>query len=95
MDSEKKMDKAMNLETDGRFCSGFWKGFFLQDFPGQRPTRYVMDLKFRFSQGRVESDGRDYVGPFVMHGRYDLETGRCDIVKQYLGGHEVLYWPRR
>ena len=26
-----------------------------------------------------------------MWGRYDLDSGRCNFMKQYLGGHDIVY----
>ena len=79
------------LETDDRFCSGPWKGFFLQGFNGRQPSRYSMQLQFRFSEGQASGDGSDCHGPFVIWGRYDVDNGRCKFTKQYLGGHQVIY----
>ncbi len=50
-----------------------------------------MELSLTFSQGRLRGDGRDWVGPFYFHGRYDVETGKCWWVKQYVGRHAIDY----
>ena len=36
-------------------------------------------------------DGRDWVGPFTVGGRYSVEDGKCFWTKHYLGRHNVLY----
>ncbi|HEV3259442.1 MAG TPA: hypothetical protein VG013_21425 [Gemmataceae bacterium] len=74
------------LETDPRFPSGPWTGFFLQRLV---PGRHMMELRLTFSSGHMLGEGRDWVGPFVIQGRYHLEDGRCGWVKHYLGKHDV------
>lgn len=76
-------------ETDGRFPSGPWRGFFLQSHI--RPGRYEMDLHLTFSGGKIGGEGRDFVGPFRIRGSYDLETGICTWHKSYDGAHGVSY----
>jgi len=76
-------------ETDERFPSGPWVGFWLQ-----RPLvgrQWMRDLWLRFAQGRVNGGGVDCVGEFRFDGRYDLKTGRVMLIKQYLGAHTVQY----
>lgn len=75
-------------ETDPRFPSGPWIGFFLQR---ERPGRHGMELHLHFSQGVVKGEGRDYVGPFVLTGRYSVEDGRCHWTKRYIHRHDVFY----
>jgi hypothetical protein len=77
-----------DLEADSRFPSGPWTGYFLQP-PDSR--RHWMDLGLTFRQGTVRGSGRDWVGEFVVMGRYDLEGGKCFWTKRYLGQHEVAY----
>ncbi len=75
-------------ETDPRFPSGPWTGFFLQYwFPGRHTTK--VDLAV--AGGQLTGAGQDWVGPYTMDGSYDLETGRCEWTKQYLGRHQVCY----
>lgn len=77
------------LETDPRFPTGLWRGFFVQThYP---PGRYPTELHLTFREGRIGGEGRDWVGRFVVAGRYDLGDGRCSWSKRYLGRHEVLY----
>jgi len=75
-------------ETDPRFPSGPWTGFFLQPLI---PGRHLMDLRMNFSQGQITGEGRDWVGPFVIRGSYDLADGRCRWHKRYVGKHDVYY----
>ena len=77
-----------SVETDPRFPSGEWKGFWLQQgFPG----RQWMRLAMQFTGGLITGEGSDCVGQFVLRGTYDLEDGRCAITKTYLGQHAVHY----
>jgi hypothetical protein len=76
------------LEGDGRFPSGPWKGFFLQ--PGFAGRQW-MELELTFSDGSLRGDGRDWVGKFLMRGRYDVETGKCSWNKRYVGKHDIAY----
>ena len=75
-------------ETDSRFPSGPWRGFFLQP---NIPGRNWMDLVLAFRNGIIRGDGRDRVGPFLITGRYDLAAGKCWWTKRYLGRHEITY----
>ena len=75
-------------ETDPRFPSGRWTGFFLQ--PG-RPGKHWMELLLTFHQGSVTGEGRDWVGQFLIRGQYSLADGRCHWTKRYLGKHDVYY----
>lgn len=80
--------KPRDLETDPRFPSGPWTGFFLQP---QLPGRHLMELHLTFSHAQVNGHGRDWVGKFVIRGRYDIADGRCHWSKRYLGKHDVYY----
>lgn len=75
-------------ETDPRFPSGNWLGFFLQK---ERPGRHSMELQLSFSAGTIKGEGRDYIGEFRITGRYTLEDGRCHWTKRYTGKHDVFY----
>jgi len=81
--------QSHELETDPRFPSGKWVGFFLQ--PALPPGRHEMELILTFRQGRLTGEGRDCVGDFRLHGTYDLASGRCEWIKQYVGRHAVYY----
>src|SRR5436309_718393 len=78
-----------DLETDPRFPSGRWTGFFLQpEFP---PGKHLMELILTFRHGTLKGEGRDWVGQFTMEGKYTVEDGKCHWTKKYLGKHDVFY----
>jgi hypothetical protein len=77
------------LETDPRFPSGPWVGFFIQKYPPL--GRQTMELRLTFRAGVLHGEGRDLLGPFVLNGRYDLGDGHCRWTKHYLGRHDVFY----
>jgi hypothetical protein len=77
-----------DLETDPRFPSGQWTGYFLQPI---LPGRHLMELALIFGNGGLTGEGRDWVGAFVLRGRYSLEDGKCHWTKRYLGKHDVFY----
>jgi hypothetical protein len=77
-----------NLEHDPRFPSGAWTGFYLQQI---RPGRNKTDTVITWSSGKFTGSGKDRVGPYTVNGTYDLATGRCEWIKQYLGKHSVAY----
>jgi hypothetical protein len=78
-----------HVETDARFPSGEWSGFFLQ--PSVSRGRWRMDLRLTFKEGLLRGDGIDGVGEFLIQGRYDLKTGEVTFHKRYLRRHEVFY----
>ncbi len=75
-------------ETDPRFPSGPWTGFFLQPTV---PGRHLMELHLTFRKGEMTGEGRDHVGPFVIRGKYVLADGKCHWTKRYVGKHDVFY----
>ena len=75
-------------ETDPRFPSGPWTGFFLQ--PGT-PERHWMELDLVFRDGVMAGAGRDRVGRFTVSGRYHLDDGRAFWSKTYLRAHTISY----
>jgi hypothetical protein len=77
-----------NSETDPRFPSGPWVGFFLQK---AIPGKHQMELRLNFAQGAITGEGRDWVGMFILRGKYDLGNGSCYWNKQYVGKHSVFY----
>jgi hypothetical protein len=81
-------EQTPQLETDPRFPSGPWTGFFLQK---SHPGRHLMELRLTFQNGTMTGEGRDWVGEFLVKGRYDLADGKCYWTKKYLGKHEVFY----
>jgi hypothetical protein len=80
--------KTTDVETDPRFPSGPWTGFFLDP---RMPGRHRMELHLTFRHGQLSGEGRDWVGAFHLRGKYFLEDGKCHWSKQYLGGHNVFY----
>ncbi|WP_435019473.1 hypothetical protein TA3x_001314 [Tundrisphaera sp. TA3] len=76
------------VETDDRFPTGAWTGFFLQP---SRPGRHWMELDLTFREGRIEGEGRDSVGAFRVTGRYAVEDGVCRWTKTYIGEHSLSY----
>jgi hypothetical protein len=75
-------------ETDARFPSGQWKGFWLQR---GLEGRQWMNLTLEFVNGRIVGEGRDRVGEFLIRGSYELKEGRCTLTKTYPGSHDVDY----
>jgi hypothetical protein len=81
-------DEAIILETDPRFPSGEWTGFFLQlAVRGRQKT----SLNLTCSEGRLTGEGKDWAGRYTIDGSYDLATGQCEWTKQYIGRHAVTY----
>jgi hypothetical protein len=77
------------LETDPRFPSGRWVGFWLQkQVP---PGRFETELLLTFRDGILTGEGRDWVGLYTVRGHYNLADGRCDWIKTYTGRHDVYY----
>ncbi len=77
-----------NLEHTSLFPSGAWTGFFLQYW---WPGRHTTDVELTFSGGQLNGQGVDAVGPFTMQGTFDVATGNCQWIKQYVGRHCVSY----
>jgi len=88
-DQEKPEEDGPNIETDERFPSGPWTGFFLQ--PNVFQGRCYMTLNLSFANGKIQGGGIDVVGPFTMVGRYDLKSGECWITKNYKAGQDIFY----
>ena len=77
------------LETDPRFPSGRWVGFWIQS---QLPAgRFETELHLTFVQSVLSGEGRDWVGAYTVRGRYHLEDGRCFWTKHYTEKHDVFY----
>jgi hypothetical protein len=81
-------ESSSQLETDPRFPSGPWIGFFLMK---EIPGKHQMELRLTFQMGYMRGEGRDYVGEFLIDGRYDTNDGKCYWTKKYLGKHDVFY----
>ena len=56
------------VETDSRFPSGPWTGYYLQ--PGN-PGRHRMEMRMKFANGAITGEGRDWVGDFILRGKYN------------------------
>jgi hypothetical protein len=76
------------VESDSRFPSGPWTGFFLQWW---LPGRHTMALDLTFNGGQLEAHGSDPVGSFSFQGDYDRAEGKCRWIKYYHGKHHVTY----
>lgn len=76
------------LESDPRFPSGKWVGYFLQR---ELPGKHWMEMTLTFQDGKLSGEGRDRVGAFTMRGRYQLDDGKCHWHKRYVGKHDVFY----
>jgi hypothetical protein len=81
-------DTVEQNETDDRFPTGEWRGFYVQ--PDSR-QRHRMELWLRFAQEAITGTGDDPVGEFTIRGTYDRHSGECWWTKQYLGQHGVKY----
>ena len=68
------------------FPSGQWKGFWEATGWGRR---WMEPLVLRFTNGRVEGEGQDCIGPFTFAGTY-TDVG-LTMLKRYVGGHSVRY----
>ncbi len=77
------------LESDPRFPSGPWVGFFVQKWPPL--GRQSMEMRLTFRRGELTGEGRDLLGAFLFRGRYDVADGRCHWTKRYVGRHDVFY----
>jgi hypothetical protein len=86
-DQDSDNSQSSPPETDPRFPSGPWSGFWIQTGIG----RQTMRLSLAFSDGKVKGFGTDIIGRFTFEGTYDLETGRCLMTKQYEAAHRVQY----
>jgi hypothetical protein len=50
-----------------------------------------MELLLTFSKGVMTGEGRDYVGTFLIRGKYNVDDGKCHWSKRYVGKHDVAY----
>lgn len=78
-------DHSPCLETDGRFVSGMWRGFYVQ-----WGSRGKQELSLTFFDGQIVGDGADPAGDFRVRGGYDVECGKVWIHKVY-PTHTVEY----
>jgi hypothetical protein len=85
---QKPDKKFQEPESDPRFPSGPWVGFFTQPII---PGKHLMELRLEFRQGSIKGEGRDWVGLFTIRGQYNIEDGKCYWTKRYRGKHDVFY----
>jgi hypothetical protein len=81
-----KFNHKAPVETDPRFVSGQWKGFWIQH--GRCGD---MQLHIEFRAGRLSGVGRDRVGSFSVYGTYDLKSGKATFIKAYFRAHQIDY----
>ncbi len=84
-----KSDPQNRHETDERFPSGPWEGFYLMKHTGLK--RHMMEMILQFTDGSLTGEGRDAIGKFTMSGNYSTETGKCNWKKSYIRRHNVIY----
>jgi hypothetical protein len=82
------MSNLAEPETDPRFPSGKWVGFFIDK---RLPGRHQMEITITFAGGHLTGDGRDRVGKFSFRGTYCTADGKCEWVKHYVKAHAVTY----
>jgi hypothetical protein len=78
---ERESGRSKPVETDERFPSGPWEGFWLQRWYSGR--QYMRGLSLEFREGKVIGSGSDRVGRFEFSGTYDVSTGKVSLVKAY------------
>jgi hypothetical protein len=74
-----------DLETDERFPSGPWIGYYHQ---GSLQSRQRLALTFK--NGQITGTGRDPAGTFGVRGAYTTSSGRCSLTKSY-ETHRIEY----
>ena len=78
-------DPVRAPETDERFPSGPWFGYYHQ-WGIQARQR----LRLEFAGGTVSGGGRDPGGDFAVRGVYSVEAGTVSLIKTY-AAHRVEY----
>lgn len=78
------------IESDPRFPSGDWHGFFIQNSIC-RGRRFPMSLNLSFLRGNMTGEGSDWVGKFIIKGTYELKIGKTCFHKRYLKAHDIYY----
>lgn len=80
-------DRSSNRhETDKRFPSGLWMGYWIQGYIKGR-----MRLTLEFIEGGITGSGTDAVGPFDIKGVYSKKHNMVCMDKRYRGAHSVGY----
>ncbi len=80
--------EIQDVETDPRFPTGAWAGFFLQFW---MPGRHKTDSQLTFRKGELTGTGNDWVGDYTIAGYYDTKSGECSWIKTYVGRHSIIY----
>jgi hypothetical protein len=75
-------------ETDPRFPSGAWTGFYLQ---GESPRKLQLELNLAFAGGNLKGEGRDYLGKFRIKGTYQVDEGICTWTMTYYSMGSRMY----
>ncbi len=84
-DGDEILAEKSALETDPRFPSGRWKGYYIQ-----AGIRGWQDLILNFCDGKIEGTAIDKGGECDIQGTYDLSNGAVSLVKIYFY-HKVEY----
>jgi len=81
-----------NHESDNRLPTGEWNGFYLES---HRSGRGWMSMYLQFTDGKINGEGTDYVGPWVSTGHYDVDTGKSAInhPARFTSGHWATETP--
>ena len=82
-------ESPAELETDPRFPSGKWAGFWTTTVPVV--TRPKQEMVLTFAKGEIKGEGRDMIGNFLIRGFYSTADGKCRWTKRYVGKHDVFY----
>lgn len=82
------MTERREEETDPGFVSGAWVGWYTYF---SRAARHRMDLHLTFREARLDGDGMDDVGKFVIRGEYQTESREVWWIKTYPGSHQIYY----
>src|SRR5262249_53826406 len=82
-------ESPVDLETDPRFPSGKWAGFWTTTVP--IVTRPKQEMVLIFAHGEIKGEGRDMIGKFLIRGFYSTDDGKCRWAKKYIGRHDVFY----
>lgn len=76
-------------ESDPRFPSGIWRGYYTQ--PNTGSEQHLTEAHLHFFSGQIEGWGEDKVGSFNLEGGYRLTDGSCFWTKHYHGRHSLAY----
>src|SRR5262249_37779673 len=82
-------ESPADLETDPRFPSGKWAGFWTTTVP--IVSRPKQEMVLTFAHGEIKGEGRDMIGKFLIRGFYSTTDGKCRWTKKYVGRHDVYY----